>query len=163
MKWRIFFIGLLTLGLVSCSSDDGDSGSDSNSIVGTWDLVSLQLDGTTQEEEAAELLFNQLAAQGCYLITMIFSDGGQATLETSINYLDPTNLLLGGLTLDCPTQSDTESASYTYENNQLTIIDSDGMSTTLDVVLAGDRLTLDLQGSEFDDFGSSGSMVFERR
>ena len=161
MKWRILFIGLMTLGLVSCSSDDGDSGSDS--VEGTWDLVSLQLDGTTEEEEAAELLFNQLAAQGCYLITLIFSDGGQAILETSINYLDPTNLLLGGLTLDCPTQSDTESASYVYENNQLTITDSDGMSTTLDAVLSGDRLTLDLEGSEFDDFGSSGSMVFERR
>ena len=161
MKWRIFFIGLMTLGLVSCSSDDGDSGSDS--IVGTWDLVSLQLDGTSQEEEAAELLLNQLAAQGCSLITLIFADGGQATLQTSINYLDPTNLLLGGLTLDCPTQSDTESASYTYENNQLTITDSDGMSTTLDANLAGDRLTLDLEGSEFDDFGSSGAMIFERR
>ena len=161
MKLRIFIAIVAGSLMFACSSDDGESGS--NSIVGTWDLVSLQLDGNTPEEETVEQLISLLAAQDCYLITMLFEQDGAATLETSLSYLDPTALLGGGLSIDCPSQSDTESATYTYENGQLTITDSEGMATTIAVVLSGDRITFDLEGSEFEDVGVTGSMTFERR
>ena len=124
MKIRILLTVLFSALLLSCSSDDGDSGA--NTIVGTWDLVALELDGTTPEEEAAEQLVSLLALQGCYLITL-------------------------------------ESATYTYKNGQLSITDSTGMTETIGVILSGDRLTFDVEGSEFDDVGSSGSLIFERR
>ncbi len=161
MKLRMFIAIIAGSLLFACSSDDGDSGS--NSIVGTWDLVSLQLDGNTPEEETVEQLISLLAAQDCYLITMLFEQDGTATLETSLSYLDATALLGGSLSIDCPTQSDTESATYTYENGQLTITDSEGMATTIDVALNGDRITFDLQGTEFDEVEATGSMTFERR
>jgi hypothetical protein len=161
MKIRIFLGILFSVLLFSCSSDDGDSGT--NSIVGTWELVAAELDGTSPEEEAAEQLVGFLALQGCYLITLEFEENGTALFQTSLAYLDYSGLLTGGLSFDCPTERDTESATYRYESGQLEITDSSGMTETVEVVLSGDRLTFDLQGSDFDDIGSSGSLIFERR
>jgi hypothetical protein len=161
MKIRIFLAVLFSAILFSCSSDDRESGT--NSIVGTWDLVALELDGTTPEEEAAEQLVSLLALQGCYLITLEFQENGTALFQSSLGYLDYNDLLIGGLSIDCPAESDTESATYSYENGQLSITDSTGMTETIGVILSGDRLTFDVEGSEFDDVGSSGSLIFERR
>jgi hypothetical protein len=160
MKIRIFLSVLFGVLLLSCSSDD-DSGS--NSIVGTWDLVALELDGTSPEEEAAEELVSLLVLQGCNLITLDFEESGTASFQSSLGYIDYSGLLAGGLGIDCPAESDTESATYTYENGQLQITDSSGITETIGVILSGDRLTFDLEGSEFDDIGSSGSLIFERR
>ena len=161
MKIRIFLAVLFSAILFSCSSDDRESGT--NSIAGTWDLVALELDGTTPEEEAAEQLVSLLALQGCYLITLEFQENGTALFQSSLGYLDYNDLLIGGLSIDCPAESDTESATYSYENGQLSITDSTGMTETIGVILSGDRLTFDVEGSEFDDVGSSGSLIFERR
>ena len=147
--------------MLSCSSDDGDSGS--NSIVGTWDLVALELDGSTPEEEAAEQLVSLLALQGCYLITLDFEESGTALFQSSLSYIDYSGLITGGLSIDCPTESDSESATYTYENGMLELTDSSGITETIGVILSGDRLTFDLEGSEFEEVGSSGSLIFERR
>ena len=147
--------------MLSCSSDDGDSGS--NSIVGTWDLVALELDGSTPEEIAAEQMVSLLALQGCYLITLEFEESGTALFQSSLGYIDYSGLLTGGLGIECPEESETEIADYTYENGQLEITDSSGMTETVGVILSGDRLTFDLEGSEFEEVGSSGSLIFERR
>ena len=104
-----------------------------------------------------------LALQGCYLITLDFDENGTALFQSSLAYLDYSGLLTGGLSIDCPTESDSESATYTYENGQLEITDSTGLTETIGVTLAGDRLTFDVEGSEFEDIGSSGSLIFERR
>ena len=162
MKLKLLLSALLMAGLLSCSSDDdGDSGS--NSIEGTWDAVTLQLDSASQEEQSLADLFNLLAAQECYLISMILEANNEATLLTSIDYLDLSGLFTGNLSIDCPTENDSESATYTFENGQLRITDSNGMTTSVDATLNGDRLTLFIEGEEFDDLEVSGSLVFERR
>jgi hypothetical protein len=161
MKLRILICVIASALLFSCSSDDGDSGS--NSIVGTWDLVSLELDGDSPEEASVQLLIGLLAAQDCYLITLQFADNGTATFETSLAYFDSEDLITGSLDIDCPDQSDSESATYVYESGQLDITDSEGITTSVAVVLSGERLTFDLEGSEFADVGADGSMIFERR
>ena len=160
MKLRIFFTVLVGALLLSCSSDD-DSGS--NSIVGTWDLVAVELNGSSPEEEAAEQLVSLLALQGCYLITLDFEESGTASFQSSLGYIDYSGLLAGGLSIDCPAESDTESATYTYENGQLQVTDSSGLTETIAVSLSGDRLTFDVEDSEFDEIGGSGSLIFERR
>ena len=84
MKLKLLLSALLMAGLLSCSSDDdGDSGS--NTIEGTWDAVTLQLDSASQEEQSLADLFNLLAAQECYLISMILEANNEATLLTSID------------------------------------------------------------------------------
>ncbi|MGB5190110.1 lipocalin family protein, partial [Robiginitalea sp.] len=141
MKLKSFLSGLFIVLLLSCSSDDdGDSGS--NSIVGSWDAVSLQLDSGSQEEQSLVDFFNLLAAQECYLISMILEADNEATLLTSIDYLDLSGLFTGNLSIDCPTESDSETATYSFENDQLRITDSNGITTSVDASLNGDRLTL---------------------
>ncbi|MGB5314449.1 MAG: lipocalin family protein [Robiginitalea sp.] len=162
MKLKSFLSGLFIVLLLSCSSDDdGDSGS--NSIVGSWDAVSLQLDSGSQEEQSLVDFFNLLAAQECYLISMILEADNEATLLTSIDYLDLSGLFTGNLSIDCPTESDSETATYSFENDQLRITDSNGITTSVDANLNGDRLTLFIEGEEFDDLEVSGSLIFERR
>lgn len=162
MKLKSFLSGLFIVLLLSCSSDDdGDSGS--NSIVGSWDAVSLQLDSGSQEEQSLVDFFNLLAAQECYLISMILEADNEATLLTSIDYLDLSGLFTGNLSIDCPTESDSETATYSFENDQLRITDSNGITTSVDASLNGDRLTLFIEGEEFDDLEVSGSLIFERR
>lgn len=162
MKIKIYVCSFLIALLFSCSSDDdGDSGS--TSIVGTWDAVTLQLNSGSQEEQSLADLFNLLAAQDCYLISMILEDDSDATLQTSIDYLDLSGLFTGNLSIDCPTETDSESATYVFENGQLRITDSSGMTTSVDATLSGDRLTLLIEGDEFDDLEASGSLTFERR
>ncbi|MEJ2583957.1 MAG: hypothetical protein P8Z38_02590 [Robiginitalea sp.] len=92
MKFRIFLFVAIGALLISCSSDD-DSGS--NSIVGTWDLVALELDGTTPEEAAAEQLVSLLVLQRCYLITLQFEEDGTALFQSSLGYIDYNSLLHG--------------------------------------------------------------------
>ncbi|MGB5653039.1 MAG: lipocalin family protein [Robiginitalea sp.] len=162
MKLKSFLSGLFIVLLLSCSSDDdGDSGS--NSIVGSWDAVSIQLDSGSQEEQSLVDFFNLLAAQECYLISMILEADNEATLLTSIDYLDLSGLFTGNLSIDCPTESDSETATYSFENDQLRITDSNGITTSVDANLNGDRLTLFIEGEEFDDLEVSGSLIFERR
>jgi hypothetical protein len=94
---------------------------------------------------------------------MIFRDNGQASLESSLEYLVIDETFLLNPVVDCPSQSDSESATYTYEDGQLSITDSEGFTTTVSVMLSGDRLTVDLEDFGFDDVGASGTMTFERR
>ncbi|MCO5725630.1 lipocalin family protein [Robiginitalea marina] len=163
MKLKYYLIALLTAAFFSCSSDD-DADSGVNSIVGTWDAVSLQLDATaTEEERNAATLFNLLAAQDCYLLTLIFTESQQATLESSFAYLDLSGLLTGDFNIACPTESDSETATYSYTGGQLTITDSEGMSETVTATLSGNRLTMQIEGDEFEEFGTGGSLIFERR
>jgi hypothetical protein len=94
---------------------------------------------------------------------MVLEEDNDATLLTSIDYLDLSGLFTGNLSIDCPTENDSESATYVFENGQLRITDSGGTTTSVDATLSGDRLTLLIEGDEFDDLEASGSLVFQRR
>jgi hypothetical protein len=163
MKLKILLYGVVFALLLSCSSDDDSADSGSDSIVGTWDAVTLQLDSGSQEEQSLADFFNLLAANDCYLISMILEADGEATLITSIDYLDLSGLFTGNLSIDCPTESDSASGTYVFENGQLRITEPGGMTTSVPATLSGDRLTLFLEGEEFDDLEASGSLIFERR
>jgi len=66
MKLKLLLSALLMAGLLSCSSDDdGDSGS--NTIEGTWDAVTLQLDSASQEEQSlADIIYGEFKHQLSY-------------------------------------------------------------------------------------------------
>ena len=163
MKLKLLLPGVAFALLLSCSSDDDSSDSGSDSIVGTWDAVTLQLDSGSQEEQSLADLFNLLAAQDCYLISMILEEDNDATLQTSVDYLDLSGLFTGNLSIECPTESDSARGTYVFENGQLRITEPGGMTTSVPATLSGDRLTLLLEGDEFDDLEASGSLIFERR
>ncbi len=163
MKLKLLFSGVVFALLLSCSSDDDSADTGSDSIVGTWDAVTLQLDSGSQQEQSLADFFNLLAAQECYLISMILEADSDATLVTSIDYLDLSGLFTGNLSIECPTESDSTPATYVFENGQLRITDPSGMTTSVPATLSGNRLTLLLEGDEFDDLEASGSLIFERR
>ena len=159
---KISLLAVLAL-LASCSNDS--DGPEAVSIVGTWDAVELRLDETTATED--ELLASDfleiLTAKDCYILSVSFTEGGTATAENSFEYLDLSGLAVGNFDIPCPTQSDSEDATYTYENGQLTITDSEGITSTVTATISGNVLTMELEGSVFDDVVSDGQLIFRRR
>ena len=149
--------------VASCSNDN--SGADPVSIVGTWDAVELQLDESTATED--ELLASDfleiLTANDCYVLSVVFTESGTATTENALNYLDLSGLATGNFDIPCPQQADSESASYTYEDGQLTITDAQGQTTVVAARISGAFLTMDLDGSVFDDVVSQGQLIFRKR
>lgn len=161
---KSFFLGLLAMVLLgSCSNDNG--GASPASIIGTWDAVALQLDENTatQDELLARDFLDILTAKDCYVLSVSFEASGTATVEDSFDYLDLTGLSQGNFNIPCPTQADSESGPYSYENGMLTFTDPLGVTSSVRATLSGNSLTMDLEGSVFDDVVSSGQLVFQRR
>lgn len=162
------FILMVGLSLMTSCSNDSESDGPA-SIVGTWDAVELRLDENTATED--ELLASDfleiLTAKDCYVLTVRFTEGGTATAENSLNYLDLSGLAVGNFDIPCPNESDSEDATYVYiitsEGGQLTFTDSEGMSSTVGATISGNTLSMDLDGSVFDDVVSEGQLIFRRR
>ncbi|MDG1571043.1 lipocalin family protein [Robiginitalea sp. M366] len=156
--------GLLALGFLSSCSNDG-GGSEPPSIIGTWDAVELQLDANTatQDELLASDFLRILAARNCYILALTFEANGEATAENSFDYLDLSGLAVGNFDIPCPTQADADSGTYTYENGVVTITDAAGATSSVNVTLSGNLLTMDLEGSVFADQISGGQLVFRKR
>jgi hypothetical protein len=164
MKYFNLLTCSLALVLVwSCSNDDG--GSNPESITGTWDAIELRLneDTATEDELLASDFIEILAAKDCYVLSVSFAANGTATAETSFEYLDLSGLSMGDFDIPCPDQSDSSVSDYTYENGQLTFTDPDGVTSTVDAVISGNTLTMDLDDSVLDDVVADGQLIFRKR
>jgi len=150
----------------SCSTDKDNDGTSSDSIVGTWDATALQIDNATASDDAknARDILSFLTARDCYIMTLSFKQDLSVDTENSVNYLE-INVNPGGTGLDvpCPTESDMDSSTYTYENGVLTYIDSDMQSVNVDVEIDGDTMLVDAQDLDIPNFNDSGQLVFVKR
>ena len=150
----------------SCSTDKDNDGNSSDSIVGTWDATALQIDNATASDDAknARDILSFLTARDCYIMTLSFREDLSVDTENSVNYLEiNVNSDGTGLDVPCPTQSDMESSTYTYENGILTYIDSDMQSVTVAVEIDGNMMLVDAQDLDIPNFNDSGQLVFVKR
>ncbi|SFR33374.1 hypothetical protein SAMN04490243_0663 [Robiginitalea myxolifaciens] len=149
--------------MVSCSNDSGDDAP--ASIVGTWDARELRIDENTatEDELLAKDFLDILAAKDCYILSLTFNADGTAEAENSSEYLDLSGLATGNFDIPCPSQSNVEQATYTFENGQLTVVDAMGVTSTAEASVSGNQLILQLEGSVFDDVVSDGELVFVKR
>ena len=133
--------------------------------MGTWDAQELRVDENTatEDELLARDFLDILTSKNCYILSLTFNADGSATAENSFDYLDLSGLATGNFNIPCPTQSDIEQATYTFANGQLTVVDAQGVSSTTEATISGNRLILQLEGSVFDDVVSDGELVFVKR
>ncbi|MBC2838738.1 hypothetical protein [Robiginitalea sp. SC105] len=157
----ILLLSAILLG--ACSNDNGGGGD--VPIEGTWDAVALETDPATATEDellAADFL-DILTARDCYILSVTFGADGSAVSENSFDYLDLSGLATGDFNIPCPTQSDSETGIYTYEDGVLSFTDPMGVTSSVNASISGNRLYMDLENSVFQDVVSTGRLVFEKR
>jgi hypothetical protein len=160
---------LYTLGaflVFSCSSDKGSDMTDANSIEGTWDATEFVIDDNTASDDAknGRDILNFLTAEDCYILTFTFSNDLSVTAENSSNYVEiSVNSSGTGLEIPCPTESDIESRTYTFDGKVLVIDDGTGETITVDVTIDGDTMTINAADLDIPNFNDGGQLVFVRR
>jgi len=158
-------IALVSL-LFSCSSDkDSDSMDTSPSaIIGTWDATELVIDNNTASDDAkfGKQILDFLTNEDCYIITLQFNEDLTAEASNAANFVE-VNATANGLDVPCPTESDTESSTYTFDGSVVSIVDMSGETINVDVSIQGDLMTVDAADLEIPNFDDSGELIFRRR
>ena len=151
---------------ISCSSDKGN-GPDvdtSASIVGTWEATELRVDENTASDNAifAREALAYLTDQNCYIITLQFNADLTATATNSANALE-INQTSTGFDIPCPTTFETETSTYTYENNVVSFVNVNGEVVEVDVTIEGDIMRVDAADLQIPEFDEEGQLVFQRQ
>ncbi len=150
----------------SCSSDKVVEVVDASSIIGTWEATELMINNETASDDAknARDILNFLTAKDCFILSFTFNSDLTVTASNSSNYVEiSVNSAGTGLEIPCPTQSDNEASTYTFDGMVLTILDGNGETITVDVTIDGDMMTVDAADLDIPNFNDSGELVFVKR
>lgn len=164
IKFLLFF--LVTGLFFSCSSDSDDDNSREDSIVGVWQAYELKVNNDTasDDEKNARDLLAFLTAKECYVLSFEFKQDLTVIIENSVPYLEiGLNSEGTGFDIPCPTEKDTETTIYKYENGTLTYTDEDQQSVSVDVAIDGDVMTLDAADLDIPNLNAGGQLVFKRK
>ncbi len=146
MKIKIvFLIAAVTMMSYSCSTDEENNEmmeETVSNLVGEWNLTDVNFEGQSDIELnlAAEII-DRLADEQCYLVTFEFNADGTATATDRINFVE-VNAGPTGLDVPCPTQSNTESSTWSLAGNQLTFINAEMEEETIEISLEGNTMIL---------------------
>lgn len=166
MKKSILFLFATASLLFSCSSDkDEDNGENSsNDIVGNWDATELQINNDTASDDAkfGKQILDFLTDKDCYIITLQFNQDLTAVATNAANYVE-VNANATGLDIPCPSQSDAESSTYTYDGSVVSFLDANGQQIEVSVDIQGDIMTVNAADLEIPNFDESGELIFRRR
>ncbi|WP_241240758.1 lipocalin family protein [Maribacter sp. MJ134] len=158
-------IALVSL-LFSCSSDKDSDSMDSSpsAIIGTWDATELVIDNTTASDDAkfGKQILDFLTDKDCYIITLQFNEDLTAEATNAANFVE-VNATATGLDVPCPTESDSESSTYTFDGSVVSIVDMNGDTINVDVLIQGDIMTVDAADLEIPNFDDSGELIFRKR
>ena len=166
-KHTLCFLGMALM-LISCSSDKNNSEAKmqvaSTAILGTWDATELVINNETASDDAkfGKQILDFLTNKNCYIITLQFNEDLTASASNSANYV-VVNATGTGLDIPCPTQSDIESSTYTFDGTTVTTTKSDGKILTINVSISGNIMTVDAAGLEIPNFTDSGQLIFVKR
>jgi len=122
MKRNLFILFISSFVLFSCSTDENnqdDIDDPSTAIIGSWRAIEFQAaDPNNSTLNLGAEILNNLTAEECYILTFIFNSDLTVMVENAVNFVVP-NATPNGLSVECPTQSNTESSTYTYDGTLL--------------------------------------------
>lgn len=154
---KIFSLPLLfMILLLSCSSDDGPSGNNMNdAIVGTWNLVELNISPAQDIDGDGTPSSNVLTELDCVSGTLTFRDDNLWNL--AFDSVSVTSITGGLFNIRCSNFTSTASGSWQLQGNQLTLFFQNG--TSIFYTLNGTRLTNTI-GEDLPGFSSE---VYEKQ
>lgn len=162
MKRNLLLLFAATTLLLSCSKDENKIEVSENPILGTWRAIEFQAaDSNSSTLNFGAEILSKLTAEECYVLTFVFNADLTVLVENAINYVVP-NATPTGISVDCPTQKDTESSTYIYNGSVLTIVDQDGMTQSIKVTIDGDTMTVDATDLDVNNLDAAGSVIFKK-
>ncbi|RKN79476.1 lipocalin-like domain-containing protein [Ulvibacterium marinum] len=164
MKTRIALLFLSATLSLACSSDnDGENGGDDNSLIGTWSFTELIVDDADGEIKLANEVIQVLISQGCDILSFEFKSDQTMQAEYRDFTQTGTDVNSGGtgLLIECPENAEITSSTWSLEGDQLTIVDNDGMSDTVTIILNGDTLTVSAEIIDEDNLAGA-EAVFKK-
>ena len=164
MKRNVLALLMASAFTFSCSSDKDEDVQDGNAIVGSWQATELRIDDTTASDNAkyGKQILDFLTAKGCYILTFTFNEDLTVVAENAVNNLE-VNATASGLDIPCPTESDDDSATYTYDGKVLIFVDADGETINVSATVEGNTLIIDAAGLDISNFNDSGELIFEKK
>ncbi|MFS4416380.1 hypothetical protein [Maribacter sp. 2307ULW6-5] len=163
MRKLIVILSLGMLTFASCSTD-GENETDTNAIVGTWVVTDFALNGFDASDDArfGQQIIRNLASRDCYIINLQFNEDGTVVARSSGAYLE-INATATGLDVPCPTESDVENSTYTFDGSVLSILDENGETISTRVNIDGAEMRINAADLEIDEFDEAGELVFTRQ
>jgi len=165
MKRNLFILFISSFVLFSCSTDENnqdDIDDPSTAIIGSWRAIEFQAaDPNNSTLNLGAEILNNLTAEECYILTFMFNSDLTVMVENAVNFVVP-NATPTGISVECPTESDTESSTYMYDGTILTIVDQNGEMQSIQVTIEGDIMTVNATDLDVDNLNADGSVIFER-
>lgn len=168
MYKHILCIAGIVLTLISCSSDKDETQTktevQSTVIIGTWDATELKIDNETASDDAkfGKQILDFLTAENCFIITLQFNEDLTASASNSANYIE-VNATATGLDIPCPTDSDVNESTYTFDGETVTTIDENGDELAIGVSIEGNIMTVDASDLDIPNFSEDGQLIFVKR
>ena len=168
MYKHILCIAGAMLTLISCSSDKDETQTEtevqSTAIIGTWDATELEIDNETASDDAkfGKQILDFLTAENCFIITLQFNEDLTASASNSANYIE-VNATATGLDIPCPTDSDVNESTYTFDGETVTTIDENGDELAIGVSIEGNIMTVDASDLDIPNFSEDGQLIFVKR
>lgn len=168
MYKHILCIAGIVLTLISCSSDKDETQTEtevqSTAIIGTWDATELKIDNETASDDAkfGKQILDFLTADNCFIITLQFDEDLTASASNSANYIE-VNATATGLDIPCPTDSDVNESTYTFDGETVTTIDENGDELAIGVSIEGNIMTVDASDLDIPNFSEDGQLIFVKR
>ncbi|MEM7380239.1 MAG: lipocalin family protein [Bacteroidota bacterium] len=155
--------------LFSCSSDDNGGGNETptdEKLLGTWDFTRVEVDDAFSNDdlEFAKEIVDALVADGCILLTLIFSADGTLEIQER-DYQDievAVNSGGTGLDIGCPETQIIDTATWSLSGDRLTVTFSDNTEEVVTVSISGDELTADAEFVDEDNLENADA-VFTKR
>lgn len=151
-----YLLSLFSLTIfLSCSSDDTPAGSnDKDAIVGTWNLVELNVSPDQDIDNDGTANSNILTELSCVSGTLTFREDN--TWNIAFNGVNITSITGGLFDIRCANFTSTGNGTWQLQNNQLTLFQG---FTTIFYTLNDNRLT-NIIGEDLPDFSSE---VYEKQ
>lgn len=165
MKFKLILLFLSASLFFSCSNDSEDGEAKADTIVGVWQAYELRINNDTasDDEKNAKDLLDYLTAKDCYVLTFNFKEDLNVVIDNSLSYIELTfNSDGSGFGIPCPTEKDTETTLYSYEEGVLSYVDDDGQTVTMEVNIDGDVMMVDAADLDVLEVEAGGQLVFKR-
>ena len=152
---RLLLLLLAVSILISCNSDDDSGGTNEPApVIGSWDLIELNVTPAQDVNEDGTANGNLLDELNCISGTLTINDVG--TWSLNLNGVTVNTITGGLIDISCNPAPSFNSGTWAFQNNRLTLFQGD---SPIVLTLDNDRLT-NLVGETLPEFFSE---VYQKR
>jgi len=146
------------------TGEEQETGTDQSALLhGKWLVTELKIDSDTASDQVkfGKQILDELTNKECFIISFTFNTDLTVMAENSVNHLE-INVGGTGLDIPCPEMKDTESGTYAYDGETLTLEDGEGKELMLGVTVEDETMTVDAKDLDVPNFNEDGQLIFTK-